>query len=183
VRDRIGAPEPYVVMAVDPGNAESLDTLLVVPMPHDYEAAIGAAVALRLDLRKPDLLLSGNGIDRLLLARTDTPRVRVLDTTGRTIRWVPAGGPGRRYTRAEQAQIRQAADSSSRGGFAAGVAAGVRVRGDGRPMPTVPALEVEALVPEQAPAPAPTANTSRTSRRMVASWASTPCATASATSS
>jgi len=146
---RIGEPVAYLVLAVDPFTDSPAQTLVRVSMPAGAEVSPGASVALRLDLRKPDLLLSGNGRDRLLLARTDTARVRVLETSGRTIRWIATSGGGRAYTGAEKARIRHLADSASRAGYLVGARAGARAAGAGA---TLPPPQSEVLVPERAPA-------------------------------
>jgi hypothetical protein len=143
---QIGGVKQHTVLSLDPRSAGAPDTLLRVTLPPDNEMALGPNrdMKMKLDLRVPQLLLSGDGLNRLLVATSDTYRIRVLSADARTTGWLTRNNVSRhRYTRTELERRRQIMDSTTNVAMQRGVAAA-----GGR---AVPRPQVEYIMPEYAP--------------------------------
>ena len=136
----------HTVLSLDPRGNAPADTLLRVELPADTEmGTTGSAIRLKMNLRVPRLQLVGDGNKRVLLAQSDTYRIRVMTEDGKASSWLSRNITRHRYSGAEVARIRQSADSIMNAAMARGAAAA----GGGRGMPRP---EVEYVLPEFAPA-------------------------------
>jgi hypothetical protein len=136
----------HAVLSLDPRGNAPADTLLRVELPADTEMGMtGSSIRLKMNLRVPRLQLVGDGKQLVLLAQSDTYRIRVMTEDGKTANWLSRNITRHRYTGAELASIRQSADSTMNVAMARGAAAAGGARG-------VPRPEVEYVLPEYAPA-------------------------------
>ena len=136
----------HTVLSLDPRGNAPADTLLRVELPADTEmGTTGSSIRLKMNLRIPRLQLVGDGTKRVLLAQSDTYRIRVMSEDGKTASWLSRNITRHRYTGAEVTRIRQSADSIMNAAMARGAAAAGGARGMPRP-------EVEYVLPEYAPA-------------------------------
>jgi hypothetical protein len=140
----MGGITQHTVFAFDPRADAAPDTLLRIEMPADNEITMGPTIKVKVDMRVPRLHLSGDGSGRILLAASDTYRIRVLRADGKTSGWLTRPASRQRYTSAEQARKKQQADSLINAGLRGGVAALPSGRG-------VPRPEMEFVPPEYAP--------------------------------
>jgi hypothetical protein len=145
---RAGGVTQHMIVSVDAGGDAAADTLLRIDMPHDNEMSLGQTLRMKLNLRVPQLMLAGDG-RRLLLATSDTYRIRVLDGAGRTTGWIGRPIGRRRYTTEELERLKRATDSTMTAALKAGMAAGARISGRTGQMPKP---EIEVVYPEFAPA-------------------------------
>jgi hypothetical protein len=99
----------------------------------------------KIDMGAAQLVLAGDGQGRILVAQTDTYRIRVMSPDGKTTGWLSRSGARRKLSRAEQARIKQMADSSVQKALKSvpGTSAGGRA---------TPRPEFEFVAPEYAPA-------------------------------
>ena len=136
----------HTVLSLDPRGSAPADTLLRVELPADTEmGTTGSSIRLKMNLRVPRLQLVGDGNRHVLLAQSDTYRIRVMTGDGKTASWLSRNITRHRYSGAELARIRQSADSIMNAAMARGAAAAGGARGMSRP-------EVEYVLPEYAPA-------------------------------
>ena len=136
----------HTVLSLDPRGSAPADTLLRVELPADTEmGTTGSSIRLKMNLRVPRLQLVGDGNRHVLLAQSDTYRIRVMTGDGKTATWLSRNITRHRYSGAELARIRQSADSIMNAAMARGAAAAGGARGMSRP-------EVEYVLPEYAPA-------------------------------
>ena len=136
----------HSVLSLDPRGSAPADTLLRIELPADTEmGATGSSIRLKMNLRVPRLQLVGDGTRRVLLAQSDTYRIRVMTEDGKTANWLTRNFTRHRYSAAELARIRRSADSIMNAAMARGAAAAGGARGIPRP-------EVEYVMPEYAPA-------------------------------
>ncbi len=141
---QMGGITQHTVFAFDPRGDAAPDTLLRVDLPPDNDVTMGPTMKIKVDMRVPQLQLTGDGGSRVLLATTDTYRIRVLGADGKTTGWLTRTASRHRYTGAEQARKKQQADSALQAAFNSGVAAAAGGRG-------VPRPDVEFVLPEYAP--------------------------------
>ncbi len=145
---QMGSITKHTVFALDPRGTAPPDTLLRIDLPPDTEMSMtGSAIKAKMNLRVPQLQLAGDGTARVLLAASDTYRIRVLTADGKTTGWLTRTVSRHRYTNAELARMREQADSSLDAAFKSGAAAAAAASGRGMPKP-----EVEYILPEYAPA-------------------------------
>jgi hypothetical protein len=103
-----------------------------------------------MNLGVPQLLLSSDGANRLLIAQTDTYRIQVLDQNAKTTGWLTRSTTRKRYSASDLARMKAEADSTLGKAILAGFAAGARMRaGSSQP---VPKPELEIVLPEYEPA-------------------------------
>jgi hypothetical protein len=136
--------------SLDPRADAAPDTLLRLDLPLDNEVSLGSTLKITMDMRVPQLELASDGVNRLLVAATDTYRIRVLNPAGQTTGWLERDVARQRYSASELARMKRAADSTMNAGITAGIAAGARASGaSGQP---IPKPEVEIKLPEYKPA-------------------------------
>jgi hypothetical protein len=116
-------------------------SLLRIRIKPGHDITPGASVV-TVDLSAPKPVLASGAGGVVLLAVSDTYRIRVIDPTGREIGNLGRDVTPRRYTSIEKQRLRAEADSSLRRALAAGAAAA------GGPPPSP---RVEFLLPEAAP--------------------------------
>ncbi len=141
----VGGVNKHTLLALDPRTDALPDTVLRVDLPPDNEVVMGATYKMKFDMRVPQLQLSGDGANRVLLATTDTFRIRVLDADGKTTGWLTRDNVTRhRYTSAEQELRKHQIDSLTQASSKqiAAYTGGLNV----------PRPEIEYIMPEYAPA-------------------------------
>jgi hypothetical protein len=146
VAAQMGGIKQHTVLSFDPRNDAAPDTLFRMTLPPDNEMSIGSSMDMKMkfDLRVPQMVLSGDGLSRLMIATTDTYRIRVLAVDGKTTGWLTRNNVSRhRYTRAELERRKQVMDSTTDVAFKRSMAA---VGGRGMPRP-----QMEYIMPEFAP--------------------------------
>jgi hypothetical protein len=142
---QLGGISKHTIFAVNPRNTDPADTLLRIDLPPDNEMSMtGSAIKMKMNMRVPQLALAGDGISRVLLATSDTYRIRVLAADGKTTGYLTRTVNRHRYTNDELARMKKQADSTMNAAFSTGAAAAAAGRGMPRP-------EVEFVMPEFAP--------------------------------
>jgi hypothetical protein len=104
----------------------------------------GNSIKMKMNMRVPQLQLAGDGGARILLAQSDTYRIRLLSPDGKTTGTLTRAVARHRYSSAELARFKQRVDSTMDASMKAGAAA---AGGRGIPRP-----EIEYILPEYAPA-------------------------------
>lgn len=132
----------HTLWAVPLGAPPPADPLLRVHIKPGHDMAPGASVV-TVDLSAPTSILATGTGGVVLLAVSDSFRIRVVDPTGRETALLRRDVAPRRYSAAEKNRLRQQADSGLRRAMAAGAAAA-----GGAP----PAPRLQYLLPEVAPA-------------------------------
>lgn len=145
-----GGLAKHTILAFDPRTDAAPDTLLRLDLPLDNEVSLGSTMKITMNMRVPQLELAGDGVNRLLLAATDTYRIRVLNPEGQTTGWLKRDVARQRYSAGELARMKRAADSTMNAGITAGIAAGMRASGAAGQR--IPKPEVEIKLPEYKPA-------------------------------
>ena len=80
-----GTITKHTVLSFDPRGSAPADTLLRIELPADTEmGATGSSIRLKMNLRVPRLQLTGDGNRRVLVAQSDTYRIRVMTEDGKT---------------------------------------------------------------------------------------------------
>lgn len=139
----------YTILAADPRSDAAPDTLVRLELPSDSEMEVaGSTIRMKANLGAARALLGGDGAGRLLVARSDTFRIRMMDTSKGLESWITHPVERHRYTRGELEEMREEADVEVSRAFRSGAEAGARM-GGGR---SAPEPEIEFIMPEYAPA-------------------------------
>jgi hypothetical protein len=142
---RMGGITMHTVFAIDPRSSAAADTLLRIDLPPDNEMSMtGNSIKMKMNMRVPQLQLAGDGGARVLLAQSDTYRIRLMSPDGKTTNTLTRTVTRHRYSSAEVARYKQQADSALDKAMKS-APAGAAGRGIPRP-------EIEYILPEYAPA-------------------------------
>jgi hypothetical protein len=142
VAAQLGGVSSHTVFSIDPRTDAAADTLLRIPLPPDNTVMMGGAtIKATFDMRAPQIYVAGDGLNRVLIAVSDTYRIRVLGADGKTIGWLNRDVPRRRYTKAELVRMKQQTDSMMQAGLRAGMSAAGAAR-------NMPAPQFDVVMPE-----------------------------------
>ena len=148
VAGQAGGVTEHTVIAFDPRADSAPDTLLRVHLPMDNQISMGSTLRMKLDLRVPQVFLAGDGGEKLLVATSDTYRIRVFGSNGKVAGAITRNAARRRYTTAEVARLKHETDSAGAAAMKAGASYAASATGRAVQMPKV---EMEYLFPEFAP--------------------------------
>jgi hypothetical protein len=132
----------HTVFVFDPRSTAAPRTLLQLALPADHEFVAGAPMLVKIDARVPQLFLAGDGSARVLLAASDTYRIRVFgadNTAASLTRTVQR----EKFTKAQQTRLRERTDSTLFAAMQLGAAASGSE--------STPSVRTEYTMPEYAP--------------------------------
>lgn len=120
----------------------------VAPRPMNDVSMSGANIKMKMDLRTPMPFIATDGNARILIATTDTYRIRIVNADGEIIGTLSRPSKRRKLSPAEITRLKKQLDSTMTAGFAKGAAAGAEIAAR---KVSVPKPDIELILPEYAP--------------------------------